>query len=75
MEIIINETYEGKVKKTIFLQNFVYVLWTTTHHMLSFIDFYPFSSKFSDLNFASYVVHFTQVMFRDRNSWLPVNRD
>ena len=33
--------YEGKVKKTIFPKNFVYVLRTTrTHHMVSFIDFY-----------------------------------
>ena len=33
--------YEGKVKNTIFPQNFVYVLrTTTTRHMLSFIDFY-----------------------------------
>ena len=32
--------YEGKVKRTIFPQNFVYVLRTTTHHMVSFINFY-----------------------------------
>ena len=33
--------YEGKVKKTIFSQDFVYVLRTTrTRHMVSFIDFY-----------------------------------
>ena len=33
--------YEGKVKKTIFRQDFVYVLRTTrTRHMASFIDFY-----------------------------------
>ena len=33
--------YEGKVKKTISPQNFVYVLRTTrTRHMASFIDFY-----------------------------------
>ena len=33
--------YEGKVKKTIFPQNFVYVLrTTTTRHMVSFADFY-----------------------------------
>ena len=33
--------YEGKVKKTIFPQGFVYVLTTKrTRHMVSFIDFY-----------------------------------
>ena len=33
--------YEGKVKKTIFPQDFVYVLRTTrTRHMVSFTDFY-----------------------------------
>ena len=33
--------YEGKVMKTIFPQNYVYVLRTTkTRHMVSFIDFY-----------------------------------
>ena len=33
--------YEGKVMKTIFPQNYVYVLKTTTiRHMVSFIDFY-----------------------------------
>ena len=33
--------YEAKVKKTIFPQDFVYVLRTTrTRHMVSFIDFY-----------------------------------
>ena len=40
--------YEGKVKKTIFPQSFVYVLrTTTTRHMVSFIDFYfHFLAKF-----------------------------
>ena len=40
--------YEGKVKNTIFPQNFVYVLrTTTTRHMVSFIDFYfHFLAKF-----------------------------
>ena len=33
--------YEGRVKVTIFSQNFVYVLRTTTaRHMVSFIDIY-----------------------------------
>ena len=35
--------YEGKTMKTIFPQNYVYVLLvrtTTTRHMVSFIDFY-----------------------------------
>ena len=33
--------YEGKMMKTIFLQNYVFVLrTTTTRHMVSFIDFY-----------------------------------
>ena len=33
--------YEGKVKKTIFPQDFVYILRTQrTRHMVSFIDFY-----------------------------------
>ena len=33
--------YEGNAKKTIFPQNYVYVLRTTrTRHMVSFIDFY-----------------------------------
>ena len=33
--------YEGKVMKTIFPQNYVYVLrTTTTRYMVSFIDFY-----------------------------------
>ena len=38
--------YEGKVKKTIFPKNFVYVLRTTTsRHMVSFIEIlFPFSS-------------------------------
>ena len=31
---------EGKVKKTIFPQNLVYLLKTTTTRMVSFIDFY-----------------------------------
>ena len=45
--------YEGKMMKTIFPQNYVYVLRTaTTHHMVSFIDFYchflaNFQTKFS----------------------------
>ena len=47
--------YEGKMMKTIFPQNYVYVLRTTTtrkfhqffHQFLS-----PFSSIFSDLNFT-----------------------
>ena len=45
--------------KTIFPKTYVYVLRTTkTRHMVSFIDFYfPFSSKFSDLNCASYVLY------------------
>ena len=40
--------YEGKVKKSVFPQNFVYVLrTTTTRHMVSFIDFYfHFLGKF-----------------------------
>ena len=40
--------YEGKVKKTIFPQNFVYVLrTTTTRHMVSFIDcYFHFLGKF-----------------------------
>ena len=55
--------YEGKVKKNIFLQNVVYVLRTTrTLHMVSFIDFFPFSSKSSDLNFASYVLYSLPVL-------------
>ena len=51
--------YEGKVMKTIFPQNYVYVLrTTTTRHMVSSIDFlFPFSREFSDLNFASYVLY------------------
>ena len=51
--------YERKVMKTTFPKNYVYVLRTTkTHHMVSFIDFlFPFFSKFSDLNFASYVLY------------------
>ena len=33
--------YEGKMMKTIFLQNYVYLLrTTTTRHMVSFINFY-----------------------------------
>ena len=33
--------YEGKMMRTIFSQNYVYVLRaTTTRHMVSFIDFY-----------------------------------
>ena len=51
--------YEGKVKKAIFSQNFVYVLRTTpTHHMVSFIDFY-FHHMFSI---------FTYVMLHDTHS-------
>ena len=58
--------YEGKVKKTVFLHNFGYVLRTTiTGRMVSFIDFCPFSSKFSDLNFASYVLYIYPFMSRD----------
>ena len=52
--------YEGKVKKAIFPQNFMYyVLRTTpTHHMVGFIDFYfHFLPKFPDLKFASYVLY------------------
>ena len=40
--------YEGKVMKTTFPKNYVYVLRTTkTRHMVSFIDFYShFSANF-----------------------------
>ena len=46
--------HEGKVMKTIFPQNYVYVLrTTTTRHMVSFIDFY-----FHFLaNFQTYKLH------------------
>ena len=45
--------------KTIFAQKYVYVLrTTTTRYMVSFSDFlFPFSSEFSDLNFASCVLY------------------
>ena len=45
------------MKETIFSRNFVYVLRTkTARHMVSFMIFISISSKFSDLNFASYVL-------------------
>ena len=63
--------YEGKVKKTIFPQDFVYVLRTRKNsphgkfHRLLF----SFASKFSDLNFASYrSLYFTHVMSRVTHS-------
>ena len=45
--------------KTIFPQNYLYVLrTTTTRHMVSFIDFhFHFLAEFSDVNFASYVLY------------------
>ena len=40
-----------------FSRNFVCILsTTTTRHMVSFIDFFPFSGKFPDLNLALYVL-------------------
>ena len=50
--------YEGKVKNTIFPQNFVYVLDKNNSLHGKFHRFlFPFSSNFSDLNFASYVLY------------------
>ena len=53
--------YEGKVKKTIFPQDFVYVLrdkdQKNSPHGKFHRFLFPFSSKFSDLNFASYVLY------------------
>ena len=45
--------------KTIFPEDFVYVLTTTrTRHMVKSHRFlFPFSYKFSDLNFSSYVLY------------------
>ena len=61
--------YEGKMMKAIFLQNYVFVLRTTTRLMVSFTDFlFPFSSKFSDLNFASYVLYNLPVLSRVTHS-------
>ena len=49
--------YEGRVMKTTFPKNYVYVLRTTKNspHGKFHRFLFPFSSKFSDLNFASYV--------------------
>ena len=56
--------YEGKVKKnskTIFPQNFVYVKDNNNSPRGKFHRFlFPFSSKISDLNFASYVLYICQ---------------
>ena len=69
--------YEEKVKKTIFPQNFVYVLSaTTTRHIVRFIDFIsifsqPIVSQTSPHMFST----FPQVMLRDTQGepGLPVS--
>ena len=40
-----------------FSRNFVCILLATTRHMVSFMDFFSFSGKFPDLNFAPYVLY------------------
>ena len=60
------------MKKTIFPQNFVYVLRTiTTHHMVSFMDFYfHFLTHFQSLYSPHMFSTFTHVMLRDTHSEL-----